>query len=69
MSWKTGDVVELKSGGPAMTVDVLNDNGFCECSWFAGPKRITDLFRPDTLRAATSNLPQIILMSADEMDL
>jgi uncharacterized protein YodC (DUF2158 family) len=30
-----GDVVEVKSGGPKMTVDSLSDNGkFAGCAWF-----------------------------------
>lgn len=28
-----GDVVQLKSGGPSMTVDSVNDDS-CKCSWF-----------------------------------
>jgi uncharacterized protein YodC (DUF2158 family) len=30
---KSGDVVKLKSGGPAMTITVLRD-GYAMCSWF-----------------------------------
>lgn len=30
---KTGDVVELKSGGPAMTVESVDDSGVL-CRWF-----------------------------------
>ncbi len=30
-----GDVVQLKSGGPAMTVaDVVEEEGICFCKWF-----------------------------------
>ncbi len=33
-----GDVVRLKSGGPAMTVKALHGNGVAECAHFAGPE-------------------------------
>ena len=34
MSYKVGDVVRLKSGGPKMTVAVAKANGQFECVWF-----------------------------------
>jgi uncharacterized protein YodC (DUF2158 family) len=40
MSFKTGDVVKLKSGGPAMTVTGQgsdgNGNPRTNCTWFGG---------------------------------
>lgn len=33
--WRVGDVVQLKSGGPAMTVTAV-DGHHCACAWFAG---------------------------------
>jgi len=33
---KIGDVVELKSGGPTMTVSNIDKNGQIYCQWFAG---------------------------------
>jgi uncharacterized protein YodC (DUF2158 family) len=49
-----GDVVRLKSGGPEMTIDELDDNGGVGCVWFEhagdkwkGPKRKT--FQPINL--------------------
>jgi len=69
MSWKTGDVVELKSGGPAMTVDILRDDGFCECSWFAGAERVKDTFRADMLQENKSHSPQVIPMDASDLNL
>jgi len=35
MSFNIGDVVELRSGGPAMTVTSILDGGSLNCSWFA----------------------------------
>jgi uncharacterized protein YodC (DUF2158 family) len=43
-----GDIVTLKSGGPAMTVDRERDGGF-ECCWFDGTKCKRHLFLPSTL--------------------
>jgi uncharacterized protein YodC (DUF2158 family) len=42
-----GDVVQLRSGGPKMTVDGLPDQGGqlqAKCSWFNGAIRMSDLF-------------------------
>lgn len=52
--WKIGDVVQLKSGGPLMTVA---ENGYSEgsvlCFWFVGLESVAEkVFRPETLRAA-----------------
>lgn len=33
-NFKIGDVVQLKSGGPAMTVSETNDAGMVLCTWF-----------------------------------
>ncbi len=31
---KPGDVVKLKSGGPEMTIDYVDSNGYAYCSWY-----------------------------------
>jgi len=33
-TFKAGDVVQLKSGGLPMTVEVENTNGIVTCQWF-----------------------------------
>ncbi|WP_374527784.1 YodC family protein [Acinetobacter sp.] len=33
-NYKIGDVVQLKSGGPTMTVSETNDAGMVLCTWF-----------------------------------
>ena len=50
--FKVGDIVQLKSGGPPMTVTQVNTNlvGISEvkCQWFFG-MMWTSTFKPDTL--------------------
>lgn len=48
--FKVGDVVQLKSGGPAMTVDELNNSGNYWCVWFKGASRERGNFASDTLK-------------------
>lgn len=45
---KTGDIVRLKSGGPAMTVDKVN-NSKISCVWFNEEHLKSAIFRKDTL--------------------
>ena len=47
--FETGDVVYLKSGGPAMTVQSTNYPHSVTCSWFDGKQVTTNGFRPETL--------------------
>jgi len=49
--FKTGDTVQLKSGGPIMTI-VKYDGDIREfrCSWFAGDKVEYGYFPPDSLQ-------------------
>jgi uncharacterized protein YodC (DUF2158 family) len=52
--FKVGDIVQLKSGGPVMTVDVarpVGDGIRYRCSWFAGSKLQAGHFPEDTLHA------------------
>ena len=48
--FKPGDLVQLKSGGPKMTVHT-EDRGVVKCQWFAVMKLESGLFSPDSLRA------------------
>lgn len=57
-SFKIGDIVQLKSGGPKMTVEAIEDResmadweirGGVKVAWFAGAKRESSIFHPDTL--------------------
>jgi len=47
--FKVGDVVELKSGGPKMTVREVDEDGMVNASWFAGSKHEDGWFPVDTL--------------------
>jgi uncharacterized protein YodC (DUF2158 family) len=43
MPFKPGDTVRLNSGGPAMTVRLVEDNQVV-CDWFDGTKKCEDRF-------------------------
>ena len=32
--FKAGDIVELKSGSPRMTIAFLSKEGYCYCTWY-----------------------------------
>ena len=54
---KTGDVVVLKSGGPRMTVQTVDQylgEPSVICMWFDKTKRMTERFQPDLLAKAAS---------------
>ena len=47
MSFRPGDVVPLKSGGPKMTVTTVDNRGnriVVICTWFEGTKQSTGTF-------------------------
>jgi len=45
-----GDVVQLKSGGPKMTVTHIRGANSLDCTWFEGVKLHEGTFPPDALR-------------------
>ena len=51
---KVGDVVELRSGGPKMTMETLEDFGAgyqqASCVWFEKTKRNNAIFELPTLK-------------------
>ena len=52
--FKAGDVVQLKSGGPKMTVTQVGERAMTLeptvwCVWFIGTKKIEDTFSPEAL--------------------
>lgn len=53
--FRVGDVVQLKSGGPIMTVvEITSANGrdTVQCRWFAGPEEKSSSFSAETLKSA-----------------
>lgn len=52
-AFNPGDVVQLKSGGPPMTVDQIDDfqgEIGVKCIWFEAKARKESVFPPHTLR-------------------
>ncbi len=49
--FKVGDVVQLKSGGPKMTVSEIDSDGVF-CQWFHNSRVQTADFAPEQLRNA-----------------
>lgn len=47
--FKSGDIVQLKSGGPKMTVDQLFGDGTMRVRWFAGSKMETAVVTTKTI--------------------
>ena len=57
MDIKIGSVVQLKSGGPKMTVQNIGDYSYggnsdngANCSWFAGDEHKSEVFTLSALR-------------------
>lgn len=48
-NFEVGTVVQLKSGGPAMTIKWIEDNE-AYCQWFAGDKVAGDTFPLQSLK-------------------
>lgn len=48
--FKPGDVVQLRSGGPAMTVDGISEIGEIICVWFEGSKKNKDMYSSASLK-------------------
>lgn len=53
--FKTGDVVQLKSGGPKMTVSQAGKAAMTGklsvwCDWFDGTKKMEGTFPPESLK-------------------
>jgi uncharacterized protein YodC (DUF2158 family) len=64
--FRAGDVVQLKSGGPPMTVDGYDDAGMVVCSWFGNKtKRRQSRFAEATLQRTDTQIvsPSAIVAS------
>lgn len=71
MEFKAGDVVQLKSGGPLMTVEQVGEKSMTSekavwCTWFekVGNRRVVQraTFPPETLSAARPGVASIALV-------
>lgn len=57
---KVGDVVQLKSGGPQMTVSETNDSEMLECTWFDSSNELkTAFFKSDVVEEYKKKIPQV----------
>jgi uncharacterized protein YodC (DUF2158 family) len=57
-AFKEGDVVQLKSGGPTMTIIALDtSSGEATCSWLEGRKPTEDIFDVVALELSTKQQP------------
>lgn len=48
-AFKPGDIVQLNSGGPSMTISELKDGKYW-CIWFKGASREKAAFEKETLK-------------------
>ena len=52
--WNVGDVVELKSGGPEMTVETVGKDAggkdMIWCAWFNGTDKKSGCFPPEAVK-------------------
>jgi uncharacterized protein YodC (DUF2158 family) len=66
---KPGEVVQLKSGGPPMTIEGIGKYGMgattdrANCVWFEGTKRIEGLFELHTLQKVPPRRPSATFAS------
>lgn len=61
MGFQPGDTVQLKSGGPVMTVESIEPDGVEDvlCLWFDGMQKKQDRFASASLAKADPNKPVI----------
>jgi uncharacterized protein YodC (DUF2158 family) len=57
-AFKTGDMVQLKSGGPRMTLTSLDDRGYVRTAWFVGAEKEHGHFHLDALIGASAEPPK-----------
>jgi uncharacterized protein YodC (DUF2158 family) len=57
-AFKAGDIVQLKSGGPGMTLTSLDDRGYVRTAWFSDPEKEHGYFHLDALISAPTEAPK-----------
>jgi len=50
VNFKVGDLVQVKSGGPKMTVNDADDSDQIQCQWFSGTKLHSGYFNANSLQ-------------------
>jgi len=63
-AFAVGNIVELKSGGPKMTVTHVGPTAI-RCVWFEGTKKMQGDFPPDALQIARAVLDEDYLPDED----
>jgi len=53
-AFKSGDIVQLKSGGPRMMLTSIDDRGYVRIAWFGGAAKERGYFHLDALIGATT---------------
>lgn len=61
--FKLGDVVQLKSGGPLMTVTAIASAGDYVCEWFSGDEPKWREFKAHALRGESQAPAPFVAMS------
>ncbi len=57
-AFEAGDIVQLKSGGPRMTLTSVDDRGYVRTAWFAGAAKEHGYFHLDALIGAPTGPPK-----------
>lgn len=65
-AFKSGDLVQLKSGGPKMVVDRYVKRRVC-CQWFSGDKLQSVSFPEVSLQSELTVVKRVIGVSDDEI--
>jgi len=63
--WKIGDIVQLKSGGPAMTIVFVGNR--VRCRWFVGRMDHMDEFPREALQAFQEPIEAYGVVSLPEL--
>jgi uncharacterized protein YodC (DUF2158 family) len=65
VAFKIGDVVRLKSGGPDMVIQEIDEvNGTAVCRWFDGKKDKREEFVLETLELAKPKAMGVVALSS-----
>jgi len=65
-AFKSGDVVQLKCGGPPMVVERYEKKGV-RCQWFSGTKLQTGSFPEVSLQSVSTPVKRVIGVPYDEI--